>query len=180
MESSPESAAPGPNRLSIEKFETLRIKRSQIQNAPYNPRTISESARRRLKQGLQKLGIMSPIVWNKRTGNIVSGHQRLSIMDQLVPKSERLEGGKDYLVTVSAVDLNDIEEREANLLFNNAAAQGDFDLDKLTGMLSMPDLDIEATGWDKTDMFRIMGHDNILAEQEQRQGLGEDDSNASG
>ncbi len=66
-----------------QKFVSERIHRSKIKNAPYNPRSIDDHARKKLHHNLKKKGLLDALVWNKRTGNLVSGHQRLSILDDL-------------------------------------------------------------------------------------------------
>ena len=67
----------------FQKFESQDIGREQIQNAPYNPRYIDTAARNKLKEKIKKVGLVETLVWNKQTGNLVSGHQRLSILDEL-------------------------------------------------------------------------------------------------
>lgn len=141
-------------KSALEKFDIVEIDRSEIKNAEYNPRVISAEAKRKLKRGIEKLGMLGPIVWNKRTGFIVGGHQRVSIMDSL-------EGSKNYRLTVSAVNLTDKQEREANLLLNNTSAMGDFEVGKLQELLKFDDLDVEAAGWDRADMFKMFGNDQI-------------------
>jgi len=123
-------------------------RRSDLKNAPYNPRRISDTARKKLRKGIKKLKNLGPVQWNKRTGNIVGGHQRLSILDQLETKPE-------YLLTVAVVDLDDKQEKEANLLLNNWSAQGEWDPEKLNEML--PGLDLDATGFDDADVMRMFG-----------------------
>lgn len=145
-------------KTALEKFTIIEIDRSQILNAEYNPRVITDAAKRKLKTGIKKLGMLGPIIWNKLSGNIVGGHQRVSIMDTL-------EGSKNYRLTVSAVGLTPKQEREANLLLNNASAMGEFDLGKLEEMLKFPELDVEATGWDHADVFKLFG-DNVLEDDE--------------
>jgi ParB-like chromosome segregation protein Spo0J len=151
-----EDEAAASIKASIERFEAVEIDRSQIQNADYNPRTITDAAKRRLRAGIKKLGLLQPIVWNRRTGNIVGGHQRIAIVD-------KLEGGKPYRLTVAAVDLNEKQEREANLLLNNAAAMGEFDLSRLEAVIKTPDLDLEAAGWDHADIYRLFGTDEAIS-----------------
>lgn len=68
--------------------------------APANPRTISDDARRKLRDNLKRVGLLQPLVWNRRSGNLVSGHQRLSQMDDLM-------GTANYHLTVAVVDLDD-------------------------------------------------------------------------
>jgi ParB-like chromosome segregation protein Spo0J len=61
----------GVQRSSFEKYEIEEIHREALKNAPYNPRTISAKAKKALKTNLEKVGLLAPIIWNRRTGNIV-------------------------------------------------------------------------------------------------------------
>jgi ParB-like chromosome segregation protein Spo0J len=133
------------------------IKRSEIKAAEYNPRKIGDAERSRLRKGIKKLGLLGPIIWNRRTGILVSGHQRLGIMDKLTPPEDRIDDGKDYMIQVAAVDMNEIEEKAANLLLNNPKAQGEFTLEGLQPLLASPGLDFEAAGFDAADAFRYGG-----------------------
>jgi hypothetical protein len=69
-------------RSKLEKYEIKTIHRSQINLAKYNPRFIDEKNRKQLEAGLKKHGLVETLVWNERTGNLVSGHQRIQIMDK--------------------------------------------------------------------------------------------------
>lgn len=136
----------------LEAFESMRILRSQIQGADYNPRVLSDRARKRLKGGMRKLHLLQPLVWNKRTGVLVGGHQRLSILDQ------NADGAADYYLTVAAVDLSQDDEVAANLLLNNQEAAGEMDVVKLRAVFDRnPGLDLDATGYEKVDILRIFG-----------------------
>ena len=42
-----------------------------------NPRTISEEALDSLKESLAQYGFIQPVIYNKRTKQIVGGHQRV-------------------------------------------------------------------------------------------------------
>jgi ParB-like chromosome segregation protein Spo0J len=57
-------------------ISTLHTLRSKIHNAPYNPRFITDEAKRKLKGSIKRNGLLAPPTWNIRTGNIVGGHQR--------------------------------------------------------------------------------------------------------
>lgn len=114
---------------------------------------MTDKARKRLKEGIKKVGILGPIVWNETTGNIVGGHQRLSALDSI-------NGGKDYTITVSAVQLTEAREREANILLNNPEAQGEWDMEKLGVMLKDPVLDLVAAGMGSADVYNIVGDDS--------------------
>lgn len=137
-------------RASLERYEVVTVNRTQLQNAQYNPRVISDRARAKLAAGIEKLGLLHPLTWNRRSGCIVGGHQRIKIMDSYY-------GRPDYELRVSAVDLDDVQEREANILMNNPEAQGDWDLDKLNELLSTPQIDISATGFEPADVYRLFG-----------------------
>ena len=70
----------------LQAFDVERWNRVDIENAPYNPRTIDEYAKRKLRDNLKRVGLLQPIVVNRTTGNIVSGHQRLAVMDAIENK----------------------------------------------------------------------------------------------
>lgn len=148
----PPVAVKSLRELGIQSFDSAEIDRRRIKNAEYNPRTITADAKRRLKNALKKLGLLGPIIWNVRTGNIVGGHQRLSIIDGLVGA-----GQPTFTLTVAQVDLDEKQEVEANLLLNNDAAMGSFDLSKLESLMKMPGLDITAAGWEPSDVYRLFG-----------------------
>lgn len=123
------------------------IHRSQIQHAPYNPRKIKEEAKKKLKKELKEMGLMAPLVYNLNTGNLVSGHQRLTILDTLEKKD-------DYELTVAVVNLPEDKEVKANVLFNNPSVMGEWDTDKLQEIHeSFPELDfLKDFGFDRYDI----------------------------
>lgn len=141
---------------SYQRFEVKRINRSSLKFAEYNPRTIDEKAKRRLKTVLTKNGLVEPIVWNSRTQNIVGGHQRISQLD-------KLHGDQNYALDVAVVDLPLSAEMETNIALNNAEAQGVFDINLLSKMFKDPlhSLDIEATGFDMADMMQMFGENPL-------------------
>lgn len=135
-------------------FETQTIHRSEIKNAPYNPRTIDDSSRKRLKKGLRRFGLVGSLTWNKRTGNLVSGHQRLSVMDEL-------EKTQDYELTVSVVDISEKEEMELNVQMNNTSMMGDFDIDALTDMIELG-ADVDSLGFSEADIDIMFGDSELV------------------
>lgn len=128
----------------------MRVHRSQILGAEYNPRYITEQAKKKLGGGIKKLGLLGPIIWNKRTGNCVGGHQRLSRLDARARS-------KDYDLTVAVVDLTPEQEVSANILLNNPEAQGEWDFEKLRPILESPTFDHEAAGMGAADIYKIIG-----------------------
>lgn len=128
-----------------QKFETREVHRSKILNAPYNPRTIDEAEKKRLKGNLKKVGLLEPLVWNEVTGNLVSGHQRIAIMDSL-------EGSNDYSLTFSVVQLDPKTEKEQNIFLNNTSAQGRFDLERLKNLVTLENLNADNCGLSSYDL----------------------------
>jgi hypothetical protein len=138
-------------RARHEKFELAEVHRSELKNAPYNPRHIKPKNRQKLRGVLKRLGMVSPITWNRRSGNIVGGHQRVDILDAL-------EGTKDYTLTVAAVDLDEKQEREANLALNNQGAAGEFDYEKMLGLFKgEAAVEPEAAGFDMAELYQMFG-----------------------
>lgn len=144
--------------LGLEAFEVVTMPRKELKAAPYNPRIISEAEKKKLAKGLKRHGLVSPVTWNRRTGNVVGGHQRISIMDDLV-------GTSDYELQVAVIDVDESREKELNILLNNPQAQGDWDLGKLGDILKDSSITIDGTGFDPADVFKLIG-DQKLAERD--------------
>lgn len=135
-------------RLPIQRV----IPRSQINFASYNPRKISPEARKKLKANLKERGLMGGIVWNATTGNLVSGHQRVSIMDE-INKYDPLTQKNDYEINVDVVELDEKSEKEQNLFMNNRSVQGEFDDEMLRSILQ--GIDYTAAGFDDFDISML-------------------------
>ena len=116
--------------------EFAEIPRSRIETAAYNPRMMDPEARKRLRQSLAKFGLVEPLVWNRKTGRLVGGHQRLEELD-----TKEGYPGRDYLVSVSVVEFGEKKERQANVWLNNPSSQGNFERDKFLSILSGADPD---------------------------------------
>ena len=133
-------------KSKYQKYDTETINRSEIKNAPYNPRIMDDKAKKRLKQNIAKHGLVAALTWNRRTGNLVGGHQRLEQLDSL-------EKNKDYELTVCVVDIDEREEAALNVQLNNPSMQGEWDLDKLAMMSEEFDLDLsDDLGFTETDI----------------------------
>ena len=130
----------------IVQAPTERINRDQIDFASYNPRRISDGNKKRLKQSLKEFGLVQDPIWNKRTGRLVGGHQRVEIMD-----SEYR--GKPYSLDVKVVDLDDQQEAKLNVILNNASAQGEFDFEAIKSLSESLDLDLGDLGFSPQDLM---------------------------
>ena len=132
--------------------QSIKISRSQINFAPYNPRKISEKALSALKKNIKTVGLLGGLVWNKKTGNLVSGHQRINALDQ-IHKYNPDTKENDYIVIVEVVDMELSKEKEQNIFMNSTTVQGEFDNEKLA--LILPDIDYKAAGLDYYDISLI-------------------------
>ena len=129
------------------QIETVAIER--IKAAPYNPRVDlkpGDVAYERLKRSIEEFDLVEPLVWNCRTGHLVGGHQRLTIL--------RSQGLSE--VEVSVVDLPPGREKALNVALNNPNLAGDWDLAKLNEVIaelqSLPEIDATLTGFDDLEI----------------------------
>ncbi len=106
------------------RIETKAI--ADLNRAPYNPRVDlqpGDEEYEAIRYSLERYGLVQPIVWNERTGNVVSGHQRLTVLQN--------QGVEE--VEVSVVDLDETAEKQLNIALNKT--EGVWDNDKLTELL---------------------------------------------
>ena len=97
---------------------------------PKNPRTIKSKATKGLRKSLEKYGDLSGITFNKKTGRLVCGHQRLAQLKKI--GGEYRDGAiwtSDASFPVRVVDWSEKIEREANAAANNEEIQGDWSSD---------------------------------------------------
>lgn len=142
------------------KSESVELNRSAIHFAGYNPRKLSDESRKTLKRGIKKFGLVGGIVVNKRTGlTVVSGHQRLSVMDELQKFPDN-----DYRIRVDVIDVDEKQEKELNILMNNPNAQGSWDYDALARLV--PDIDYKDAGLTDADL-NMIGCDFLLQTEEE-------------
>jgi len=100
------------------KIESFKL--SQLKEAPYNPRTITDEAMEGLTNSIKKFGCVEPIVVNTRGGKktIIGGHQRYKALKKL--------HGPNYKCTCVTVWLSPSEEKLLNLSLNSPLLQGQF------------------------------------------------------
>ncbi len=136
---------------------------SQIKPSAYNPRKDlkpTDPEYQKIKKSIEEFGMVEPIVWNERTGNLVGGHQRFKYLTQ--------EKKHDKL-TVSVVDLDQKKEQALNVALNKVS--GAFDIPKLKELLVELDdgaFDLTLTGFDELEL-------KDLIDFEGKKGLTEDD-----
>lgn len=116
-------------KTKYQTFTVELIHRSKINFAYYNPRKISKENRNNLKQSLKTDGYLDLPVWNEQTGNIVGGHQRVSLIDEL-------EGSPDYYIEVKKINVPIEIEVKLNIKLNNPNLMGEYDNDKFQELLN--------------------------------------------
>jgi len=129
-------------------IETIPIEKIKI--AKYNPRKDlkpGDPEYEKLKKSIVAFDLVEPLVWNKRSENLIGGHQRLKILKEM--------GHTE--VEVSVVDLPDRKEKALNLALNKISGEWDFPMLKdLLEELDTGEFDIEITGFDDKEIEDLM------------------------
>lgn len=137
-------------RTAIDGVVMQRLAIKQIKPAAYNPRKKlrpQDPEYQRIKRSIQTFGMVDPLVWNKRSGNLVGGHQRLKILRDEFGVSE---------VDVSVVDLAPAEEKALNLALNKVGGQWDEGaLADLLGELR-EQIDASLSGFTQTEIDNLL------------------------
>lgn len=109
-------------------LQTLKL--SDLNPAPYNPRTMTEEEFNGLKKSLDTFGQQENLIVNKDM-TVISGHMRLQSMLAL--------GWTE--ATCNLVDLDKHQERKLNVIMNSPAISGKWDDIKLAEILEEMRLD---------------------------------------
>lgn len=130
----------------------------EMRAAPYNPRRIKSQNLAALKISLLTFGDISGAVYNKRTGNIVCGHQRRKALEKMelsaiewgAPYEVELGDGETHpkftsserlghvslpggaRITIREVDWDEIFEKAANIVANSPHLSGEYTQDVVT------------------------------------------------
>ena len=128
------------------EMEIRKISVSDIRPAKYNPRKDlkpGDAEYEKLKKSIETFGYVEPVIWNKQTGHVVGGHQRLKIL---------MEQGESEIDCV-VVDMDETQEKALNVALNKVS--GDWDLPKLADLISDLDesmFDVSLTGFDAAEI----------------------------
>jgi hypothetical protein len=127
----------------------------QINPAGYNPRvklTPKDREYQQLKTSIEKFGLVEPLIVNTRTGMLVGGHQRLTVM-----KDTGME-----LVPVVEIDVDETKEKQLNVALNRL--KGRWDNKKLAEtLMELTAAEageasgiLEATGFNQNDIDDVL------------------------
>lgn len=140
-------------------MEIKKMKITEIKAAAYNPRKklkAGDPEYEKLKKAIKEFDLVEPLIWNKQTGNLVGGHQRLTVLKDL--------GYKE--VDVSIVDLDLQKEKALNIALNKIS--GEWDVPLLKDILQEIDtgfFDVEVTGFDAAELESLMTQVHLPDEQ---------------
>ena len=124
-------------------MKIIKKRIDEMERATYNPRVDlmpGDEEFQYLEESMRRFGQVLPIVWNQRTNRVVSGHQRLSV----------LEYWGEEKAEVSVVDLEEIKEKQLNLALNKIT--GSWDNEKLKSVLEELGDDALGIGFSKAEI----------------------------
>ena len=136
-------------------MEILEIPIEKINPAEYNPRVDlqpDDVEYKQIEKSINEFGCVEPLVWNKQTGNLVSGHQRLKILIA--------EGAK--AITCSVVDLDPNREKALNIALNKIS--GKWVDDKLASIFAEfenSEFNMPVTGFSDSEISNLI--DNFFS-----------------
>lgn len=126
--------------------------------ADYNPRKDlkpGDAEYEKLKRSIEQFGYVEPVIWNKTTGRVVGGHQRLKVL---------IDMGISEVECV-VVEMNEEKEKALNIALNKIS--GEWDKDKLALLitdLQGSDFDVSLTGFEPAEidaLFRDSVKDGV-------------------
>jgi len=135
----------------LKQSETVTIKRSLINFAPYNPRKQNKKVVEELKRNFRRVGFLGGIQWNATTSNLIGGHKRLEALDLIYDYNGTVE--KDYDVKVEKIELDEKTEKEQNIFLNNKRVQGETDFELMAALIT--EIDCEAAAITEYDINLI-------------------------
>ena len=131
-------------------MEIQKIQAARLNPTAYNPRVDlkpGDKEYEKLKRSINEFGYVEPVIWNRQTGNVVGGHQRLKVL---------LDSGLTEIDCV-VVDLDLSHEKALNIALNKI--QGDWDEDKLAAIMADFDaeaFDVSLTGFDAGEVDALL------------------------
>lgn len=142
------------------RTEIAWVELTRMNPAPYNPRKTlapGDAEWERLVRSIDEFGYVEVMVWNRRTGHLVGGHQRYNVLRHRgVTRAQ-----------VSVVDLDEAREKALNLALNKVRGQWDQQAlaDLLNELGGLEDFDVTLTGFDEDECRRICEESARLMDQ---------------
>lgn len=144
--------------MDISKVKIRRMPLEKLKPADYNPRkklTKEDKEYQKLEQSLNSFGNVQPVVYNERTGNVVSGHQKLNILQE--------KGFRETDCVI--VNLNDEEEKALNIALNKITGKWDYSkLESVINELAENEYDLSKTGLDEEEIEDLINELDVSDE----------------
>jgi len=150
------------------KIEKIKI--TDIYPADYNPRTITEDQKTKLKNSIDNFGIVEPILINLHNNRIIGGHQRFDVLlDQYILDNDlyaelnllKLNDSYGWVFPDNDTNLDSEDmEKALNLVLNNTKVMGTFDENKLVKIfheLNESGFNTSITGFNNDDILGFQG-----------------------
>ena len=137
---------------------------------PDNPRTITEEQLAALLESMEKFGDLSGLIFNRKTGRTVGGHQRVKLLNAPISvvkkysKPTKTGTVAEGFVTLKGerfvyreVDWDEVTERAAMVAANKHGGDwDDFKLKELLGSLKSDDFPVTLTGFSEAELSKIL------------------------
>ena len=153
----------GDNKKKRSKLLIQEVPIKKLNPAKYNPRLDLKPGDKEyhfIEKSLDEFGNVDPIVWNKRTGNIVGGHQRFKILSSGLSSEDKLE--------VSVVDLDERKEKKLNIALNKISGDWNFPLLKsLIEDIDLEDFELDQIGFEMEEIKKMFAEVEENARQEE-------------
>ncbi|MDT2753092.1 site-specific DNA-methyltransferase [Enterococcus thailandicus] len=140
-------------------MEIIKMKLQDLKPADYNPRVelVPEMEEyQKLKKSILEFGFVDPPIFNKQTGNLVGGHQRVAVAKDLELFDE---------IEVSVVDLSLEKEKSLNIALNKISGQ--WDEDKLAILLKdLDDDSLDLSGFAEDEIQDVIDQYDMKLDME--------------
>lgn len=94
---------------------------------PKNPRKVTDKKLKSLKKSIEEFGDLSGIIFNKRTGQLIGGHQRIACFREGKIVGDFIELDNRIKLSYREVDWDEDKEKAANIAANKGAGEWDWD-----------------------------------------------------
>ena len=120
---------------------------------PRNPRKITDKKLVQLEKSLKKFGSLDGIIFNKKTGRLIGGHQRQKVLKDGTIKGNWIEWN-GHKFPYREVEWDEAMEKAANIAANKGAGEWDKEiLGEWFSELKSLNFDLDLTMFDEDEIF---------------------------
>ena len=145
-------------------FKQTTVKVKDLVPNPKNPRMDLRPGMPmydKLRKSIENFGYIDPIIWNRRTGMIVSGHQRFQVMKDIAE-----EKGEPF-DTVDVMEVDMPENKQDSFMVAVNKITGIWDNEKLAQLFrELSEEDLQYTGYESFEIDELLSEKIDLTEYE--------------